>query len=296
MRYFAAYFLIAASLMGCAAVPAVDSQPDGALKTSSVVPDRSAIFMYRDDAVGTKASIGVYLDGASLGRLADKSYIYREVTPGRHTVVSKAENIATLDLNVEAGSLAFVRQEVTPGKSSQRSELHLISEAEAMQQFLKFKPGASKDPMQVVEVRVQADDPAWVEALDCVARNALGSWSFVAPGHVQVAASIFPLLITCKVNSGVQGPTGEIGGTALVSPQNVHKGLSTGEKAGAVALDMALGLVAGPLAPPITALLFAGAGFGGAQSGRLASAVTSIDTGEYPSPVVLRIKRRSSPD
>ena len=150
--------------------------------------------------------------------------------------------------------------------------------------------------MQVVEVRVQADDPAWGKALDCVARSALGSWSFVAPGNVQVAASIFPLRITCKVTSSVEGRTGEIGGTALVSPQKVQKGLSAGAKTGAVALDMALGLFVGPLASPITALLFAGAGFGDAQSGRLASAVTSIDSGEYPSPVVLRIKRQSSPD
>jgi Protein of unknown function (DUF2846) len=297
LRYFAASFVIAASLAGCASVPMGSPQQDAALKTFAVAPDKAGIFIYRNEAAAAASRMDVYLDGAPLGQTAAKTYLYREVAPGRHTVTSKAENTATLDLNVEAGALAFVWQEVTWGMFSARNQLHLVNEAQGKEGVLETRLAQSKFPMQAVEVRVEADDPAWGGALDCRASNSFGTWPFAAPGTVDVAASTSPLQIMCKLPAGAVGASGATTGSdSVASQEGVRKGSGTGAKVGAGA-GVALGVAAAPvMGPAFAALLAVGVALKGAEIGGIVGAVTAGDLVAYPSPIVVRIKRPSSPD
>ena len=130
LRLLAASLVIAASLVGCASAPVGDPQQDAMLKAVAAAPDRAGIDIYRSEPIATAYRIEVFLDGAPLGQTAGRTYLYAEVAPGRHTVTSNADNIATLEVNVEPGSLTFVWQEVTAGWFRPRNKLHLMSETQ----------------------------------------------------------------------------------------------------------------------------------------------------------------------
>lgn len=297
MKRLAAIVVSAASLVGCALVPIGDARQDATLKTFSVAPDRAGIFIYRNEIIGLAARMNVQLDGVPLGQTVGKTYLYREVAPGRHTITSSAENTDTLDLDVEAGSLAYVWQQVTWGMLAPRNKLHLVSEAQGRQGVLEARLVQSRSPTQAVEVRVAADDPAWAGPLDCQASNSFGNWPFAAPGTVTVAVSSSALQITCKLPIGAEaGSSITVPGAREAPGESARKGLSMGAAAGAGA-GAALGAAAAPVMGPAFALLLTvGAALRGAEIGGIVGALTAGDSMGYPSPIVMRIRRASSPD
>ncbi|AFQ48541.1 lipoprotein [Burkholderia cepacia GG4] len=70
----------------------------------------------------------VILDGKILGDTAAKTYLYSEVEPGHHQLVSKAENDSTLDVDTVAGKIYYVWQEVKMGIMYARSKLQLVDD------------------------------------------------------------------------------------------------------------------------------------------------------------------------
>lgn len=287
----AATVAVAAAVGGCASVPMGDPQEDRALKTFAVAPDRAGIFVYRNELAGAAVRMDVRLDGVPLGQTAARTYLYREVAPGRHRVVSIAENTATLDLDVEAGTQAFVWQEVTFGAFSARSRLQRVDEAQGRQGVQQSSLVLTLAPTQAIEVRVDAADPAWAAPLQCTAANGFGSWAFVAPGTVTVASSVTPLQIACTLpGDGVAGPQATVPVAGKTAHDTVRQGTGTGAAVGAVA-GVAMGIAAAPvMGPAFAALLAMGTTLSGAQVGALAGALTA-DGGlaGYPSPIVLRI-------
>jgi len=115
-------------MAGCASVPMSDPQKDAALKTFSVPTDKAAIYVYRNENFGAAIKMPVTLDGKVLGNTAAKTYLYSEVTPGSHQLVSKAETDSTLTVDVVAGKIYYVWQEVKMGFIKGRSKLQLVDE------------------------------------------------------------------------------------------------------------------------------------------------------------------------
>lgn len=115
---------------GCASVPMGDPQRDAALKEFKVSPGKAAIYVYRNESMGGAVKMDVQVDGAPLGQTAARTYLYQEVTPGKHTVTSKAENTDTIEVEVKPGTLAYIWQEVKMGVMYARTKLHLVSEQE----------------------------------------------------------------------------------------------------------------------------------------------------------------------
>lgn len=72
----------------------------------------------------------VELDGKPLGKTQGKTYLYKEISPGHHTLSSTTENNASLEFDAQAGSNVYVWQEAKMGMWMARSKLHLVSEAE----------------------------------------------------------------------------------------------------------------------------------------------------------------------
>jgi hypothetical protein len=68
----------------------------------------------------------VTLDNAPIGETASKTYLFRQVVPGTHTITSQGKD--TLSLNTQAGNNYFVWQEVKMGFVSGGSKLHLVGE------------------------------------------------------------------------------------------------------------------------------------------------------------------------
>lgn len=128
MKKLLATFAMSALFAGCASVPMGDAQQNQALKEFKVAPDKSAIYVYRNETFGAAVRMDVSVDDMVLGKTAAKTYLYKEVAPGKHTVTSSAENTDTVEVDVKPGAIAYIWQEVKMGFMYARTKLHIVSE------------------------------------------------------------------------------------------------------------------------------------------------------------------------
>lgn len=129
--------VVLSGLVGCASVPKGDTKQDIALKTFTVPADKAGLYIFRNESMGAAVTMDVELDGKELGKTAAKTYLYKEVEPGKHSIVSKAENTETLEIEAKPGTLIYVWQEVKMGLLYARNKLNLVSEAEGKQGVLE---------------------------------------------------------------------------------------------------------------------------------------------------------------
>ena len=121
--------LLAVSLLtGCASVPMASPEHDAQAKSFAVQPGKSNIYLYRNESMGAAVKMDVVLDNNPVGKTVAKSYMKLEVSPGQHTIISKAENDDVLNINTEAGKNYFVWQEVKMGILYARNLMHLTDE------------------------------------------------------------------------------------------------------------------------------------------------------------------------
>lgn len=144
MKKIALAAAIAVAVSGCASVPMGDPTQDAALKTFQPAPGQAGIYVYRNEMIGGAVKMDVLVDGGHIGETAPKTYIYKEVAPGRHSVASKAENTDTLELDLQPGALAYIWQEVKMGVLFARTKLHLMDEQEGKKGVLETKLAAGR--------------------------------------------------------------------------------------------------------------------------------------------------------
>jgi hypothetical protein len=128
MNRLIAATLVAMSLVGCASVPQGDPQQDAAAKRFIVAPDKAAVYVYRNETMGAAIAMDVALDGSVIGTTGAHTYLYKEVTPGKHTVMSQGQD--KVDFDAAPGTLTFVWQEVKMGMMAAGSKLHIVDAAE----------------------------------------------------------------------------------------------------------------------------------------------------------------------
>jgi hypothetical protein len=117
------------AISGCASVPLADKNADHEAKLFATKPGLANIYIYRIDSIGSAVAMPVLLDGVIVGKTAKKTFLVEQVHPGRHTIISRAEVDAKLDVSVVAGQNYFVWQEIELGALKAASELHLVDEA-----------------------------------------------------------------------------------------------------------------------------------------------------------------------
>lgn len=120
-------------LTGCASAPAKTSSHDANAKLFLPPANRALIFIYRNGNEGIRGTIlptlvTVSVNGFTLGQTADKTYFRLNVKPGTYTITSLAENVAKLNLTVEAGKIYYVQQEVSAWSLSPKISLQQVDE------------------------------------------------------------------------------------------------------------------------------------------------------------------------
>lgn len=129
-KLLALTILIAAlGASGCASVPMADKNANHEAKLFATKPGLASIYIYRTDSIGSAVAIPILLDGVVVGKTAKKTFIVKHVHPGRHTLISRSEVDAKLDVAVVAGQNYFVWQEIKLGTLKAGSGLHLVDEA-----------------------------------------------------------------------------------------------------------------------------------------------------------------------
>lgn len=144
MKHLFIATIIASSLIGCAPVPMGDSKNDAALKTFSVPADKSGVYIYRNESMAAAVKMDVEIDGQAIGQTAAKTYLYKEVAPGTHTISSKAENTDSVQIDAKPGTLNFIWQEVKMGLLYARTKLHMVGEADGKKGVLESRLAEAK--------------------------------------------------------------------------------------------------------------------------------------------------------
>lgn len=120
---------LALTMTGCASVKMASPAADAQAKQFASKPSVAGIYVYRNESMGAAVKMDVAIDGKPLGQTAAKTYLYTEVPAGQHKLTSKTENTSELTLDVVAGKLYYVWQEVKMGAMSARSKLQLVDDA-----------------------------------------------------------------------------------------------------------------------------------------------------------------------
>jgi hypothetical protein len=120
-------------------------EQDAAAKAFQAKQGKSNIYVYRNENLGGAIKLTLLMDGRLVGDTAAKTFYLLEVDPGRHTLLSKAENDSMLDLTTEGGRNYFVWQEVKMGMWQPRSLLQQVDEATGKAAVMECKR-ASTNP------------------------------------------------------------------------------------------------------------------------------------------------------
>lgn len=77
--------------------------------------DKALLVIIRTTSFGAGYVVNNYLDGKMIGQTVHKAYFVTEVKPGKHYVVSQADNKDAVRINFEAGRIYFLQQGIYPG-------------------------------------------------------------------------------------------------------------------------------------------------------------------------------------
>lgn len=113
-------------LTGCASIKMASPNDDARAKTFATHPQLATVYVYRNEFMGAAIRMALEVDGKEIGKTSSKTYFALKLAPGKHSLVSKAENDSSLDLVTEAGKNYYVWQEVKMGLLSARSKLQLV--------------------------------------------------------------------------------------------------------------------------------------------------------------------------
>lgn len=138
-RSIFAAMAVVVSLTGCGTLKMADNNLDTARKTFTVPTDKAGLYVYRNEHMGGAMMMKVSINGKEVGRTGAMTYLYQELTPGRHKLTSHAENEDSLELDAKPGTLIYVWQEVKMGLFSARSKLHLAAEEQGRKGVLESR-------------------------------------------------------------------------------------------------------------------------------------------------------------
>lgn len=115
-------------MSGCASVPMASGASDAQAKQFQPVPDKAKVYIYRNEVMGAAVKMPVLIDNAEAGDTVSKTYIEKDLAPGSHTITSKSEKDSSITIDMLAGKIYYVWQEIKMGMFSARSQLHEVDE------------------------------------------------------------------------------------------------------------------------------------------------------------------------
>lgn len=128
------------ALTGCASITMADPKKDAAAKQFKAPENGNAgIYIYRNESFGGAVPMDVEIDSKTIGTTMAKSYLYKEVAPGKHAITSKSENTHTIEIEAKPGILHYIWQEVKMGMQYARTKLHLVNEEQGKKGVLESK-------------------------------------------------------------------------------------------------------------------------------------------------------------
>lgn len=122
---------------GCATLPSTEKMAlelSGYNLPKQSEPESALIYVVRPSSMGTLIRFNVFVDdkedSSEMGYTRGSQYLYFFVSPGKHTIFSKAENWAEINIDLKEGETVFLKQNPAMGIIMARNDLELIQEVE----------------------------------------------------------------------------------------------------------------------------------------------------------------------
>lgn len=140
MKFYCRTFLICLSLIftGCAStLPTLEGmRQDTADFQLPKLPDdnKAMVYVVRPSSLGWLVRFNVFVDNkqpeSEVGYTRGGEYIFFEVEPGEHQILSNAENWAEINISAKAGDILFINQEPAMGVVMARNTLSHLQTVE----------------------------------------------------------------------------------------------------------------------------------------------------------------------
>jgi hypothetical protein len=126
-----------AALTGCASLPSPDvMKAEVATYQLPKLPEpgKAICYVVRPAEEGWLTRFNVFVDNrndsSEMGYTRSSQYIYFNLLPGNHTIYSKAENWAVIEIHAKTGDIIFIQQETEMGVFMARNNLLRLKDYE----------------------------------------------------------------------------------------------------------------------------------------------------------------------
>jgi hypothetical protein len=130
-----ALLLLSALLAACVATPQASSPEDAAAKRFEPVPGQGVLYVYRFSFNSSTPVLRV--SGNTMGEFLPGTYFRIPVPPGDQVVQGEAGDNGIIRLNVTAGSIGYVRNDVSGTPGAVQSQFVIVPAAEAQGEILR---------------------------------------------------------------------------------------------------------------------------------------------------------------
>jgi len=134
--------LLSFVFIGCTpSIPMAPKKQDLVRKQFNTPPkDRAGIYIYRNSFVGSALIKVVYIDDKVLGSIANKTYLYTEVNPGKHKLSTTSE-FSPNDIHIDTvgGKNYYFNHYIKMGVFVGGANMKPVSEKVAQKEILECK-------------------------------------------------------------------------------------------------------------------------------------------------------------
>jgi len=145
-----AFFLstIVLGFAGCASLPTPEvmkTEIAGYQLPKLPEEGKAIVYVVRPSVLGTLIRFNVFVDNkepeSEMGYTRGAQYIYFNVQPGDHQILSKAENWAEANITAKAGDIIFLQQEPQMGAFIARNSIFPMQDYEGKYRVKNLKLG-----------------------------------------------------------------------------------------------------------------------------------------------------------
>jgi hypothetical protein len=133
--------LLILSVIGCVSLPKPEEmQAEVETFTLPKMPEpgKAIVYVVRPSSAGAIIRFNVFIDDhedtSEMGFTRGSQYIYFNLMPGEHTILSKAENWAEAKITAKAGDIIYVEQDPSMGIIMARNSLRIPPDYEGKYQ------------------------------------------------------------------------------------------------------------------------------------------------------------------
>lgn len=123
-----------------------DAHPLGEVK-----PGMALLYFMRPTSVAFAIKSFSFVDDTIVGVNRGSSYFFTDVTPGKHVLWSKSENVDALEATFEAGGTYYLLQQVQLGGFRARTKITLLDDFKGKEALAKCKKHGTLGPAGIAK-------------------------------------------------------------------------------------------------------------------------------------------------